>query len=183
VAPYIFHPNDPFPCRERQILMAKPVASDAISRSVFRRDELRWIDGTVADTMTRPDLWVKMWTEFLGLRSVGLRVHATRNGNVRGFPYSSKFLAWFSVHQSVLMQCLKPENRPALAVELRKHPFELETLKGNHYTGSAVSGVLAENGDQRPVPGPPPEPLVQCTYCGTTYKQTEPRCTHCGARR
>jgi hypothetical protein len=73
--PYVFRPNDPFPSRERQIFMTKPVASEAIPHSVFKRDELTWIDGVVTDTMSRPDLWVGMWTGFLRLRATGLRVN------------------------------------------------------------------------------------------------------------
>jgi hypothetical protein len=47
---------------------------------------------------------------------------------------------------------LKPENRPALAVELRKYPYEVEVLRGDYYTGSIVNGVLAENGGPLQVP-------------------------------
>jgi hypothetical protein len=77
---------------------------------------------------------------------------------------------------------LKPENRAALAAEFRKYPYELEALKGDQYIRSAVNGVLAENGGILPVPAPSPELIVRCTYCGSQYKQSEPRCTHCGAR-
>lgn len=180
--PYEFKPNDPYPVRERQILMAKPVANDAIVRKVFRRDELTWIDGWVAETMRQPELWVQTWSQFLGLRSAGLRVKFTRVGNQRGWSYSSKFLAWFSVHHTVVFRTLKPANRAALAAELRKHPYEAEILKGDRFTGSVIAGVLAENGG---LPGmatapAPAEVMVRCGYCGMSYKQAEPRCTNCG---
>jgi len=179
---YVFRPHDPFPCRPRRIFMATP-ANDGVPRSVFRRDELTWIDGAVADTMSRPETWVKIWTNVLGLRADAIRVDPARTGSLWGFLYDSNFLAPFAVHQQVMARSLRPENRPALAVEFRHHPSELELLKGDDYTCSAVNGVLAENGGPPQVPAPPSEPLVRCDYCGSSYKQGEPRCTHCGARR
>jgi hypothetical protein len=181
VTRYVFHPSDAFPFRERQIVMAKPVASNAISRNVFKPDELVWIDGWVADIMGQPDMWVRIWVEFTALRATGLQVKFTRTANRRGWPYSSKFLAWFSVQHTVVMRTLQAGNRPALAAELGKHPYEIEVLRGNRYTGSAVNGVLAESGGPMTVPVPSAEPLIRCAYCGLSYKQSEPRCTHCGA--
>lgn len=87
------------------------------------------------------------------------------------------------MQHTVVIRCLQPSNRPALAAELRKHPYEVEVLKGNPYTASAVSGVLAESGGPLAVPAPPAEPLARCAYCGLSYKQSEPHCTHCGAGR
>lgn len=183
MAHYVFRANDPFPCRERKIFMTKPVASAAIPLTVFRLDELTWINGVVADTMSRPDLWAGMWTGFLRLRAAGLRVTPKGTSHGWGFVYSSEFLAWFSVHESVMALSLKPKNRPALAVELKKYPYELEALRSDPYIGSAVRGVLAESGGPLPVPTPPSEPVVRCAYCGTSYKQSAPRCINCGARR
>jgi hypothetical protein len=182
MAPYVFRPNDPFRFPERHILMAKPVASSAIARGVFKRDELVWIDGWVADVMGRPEMWVDVWKQFLGLRAAGLRAKVTKTGNRRGFQYSSKFLAWFSVQHTVVALTLQPGNRPTLAAELRKHPYEVEVLRGNHFTASAVNGVLAESGGLVTASAAPVEPLVRCGYCGASYKQTEPRCTNCGGR-
>jgi hypothetical protein len=181
VARYVFRPNDAFPFRERQIIMSKPVANNAVSRNVFKPDELVWIDGWVADVMGQPDMWVGTWMQFLTLRGAGLQAKFTRTGSRRGFQYSSKFLAWFSVQHTVVIRCLQASNRPALAAELRKHPYEVEVLRGNSYTGSAVSGVLAESGGPLMAPVLPAEPLTRCAYCGLSYKQSEPRCTHCGA--
>jgi hypothetical protein len=182
--PYVFRPNDPFPCRERKIFMTKPVASEAIPLTLFKLDELTWINGVVADTMSRPELWTGMWTGFLRLRATGLRINPTTTSRHGwGFVYSSEFLAWFSVHESVMALSLKPKNRPALAVELRKYPYEQEALRSDPYIGSAVRGVLAETGEPVPVPAPSSDPLIRCTYCGATYKHSDPRCTHCGARQ
>jgi hypothetical protein len=181
MAPYVFHPNDPYPCRERQILMGKPVASNAIARSVFKRDELTWIDGWVADRMGQPELWVQSWSQLLSLRAAGLRVKLTRVGNRRGWQYNSKFLAWFSIQHTVVALTLQPGNRPALAAELRKHPYEAEVFRGDRFAGSAVAGVLAESGGLPNMSAPPADLLVRCGYCSMSYKQTEPRCTNCGA--
>lgn len=94
MAGYVFRPNDVFPCRERQIVMSKPVANDAISGNVFKPDELVWIDGWVADIMGLPDTWVPMWMQFLVLRARGLQqAKVTRAGSRVGFRYGSRFLA------------------------------------------------------------------------------------------
>jgi hypothetical protein len=180
MAPYVFRPNDPFPFPERHILMAKPVASTAIARGVFKRDEMVWIDGWVADLMRQPDTWVRTWTQLLALRAASLRAKATKVGNRRGYNYSSKFLAWFSVQHTVVALTLQPGNRPTLAAELKKCPYEVEVLKGNHYTGSALNGVLAEGGGLLTASAALVEPLVRCGYCGVSYKQTEPWCRNCG---
>jgi hypothetical protein len=124
MAQYVFRPNDAFSFRERQIIMAKPVANDAISRKVFKSDELVWIDGWVADVMGRPDQWIPIWMTFLGLRTRGLQAKFTRSGGRRGFQYSSKFLALFSGHHTMVFRCIQESNRPALAAELRKHPYD-----------------------------------------------------------
>jgi len=181
MAKYVFRANDAFPFRERQIIMAKPVANNAISRNVFKPDELVWIDGWVADVMNRPDQWIPILMEFLAFRARGLQAKFTRTGSRRGFQYSSKFLAWFSVQHTVVIRCLQESTRPVLAAELRKHPYETEVLRGNPYTSSAVSGVLAESAGPPIMPVPPGEQLTRCAYCGMSYKRSEPRCSHCGA--
>ena len=180
--PYVFHPNDAFPCWERQILTTARVAGSAIPRRLFRRDELTWIDGWVAEIMSQPDLWVQSWTEYLALRASGPR-HARAGENQRGIQYSSRFLASFAVHHTVVALSLKPSNRPTLAAELRNHPYEAELLRGDPFAGSHVNGVLAESGGPLTVSAPPAEQLIPCAYCGSKYKQSEPRCTHCGAGR
>lgn len=183
MAQYVFRPNDAFSFRERQIVMAKPVANDAISRKVFKPDELVWIDGWIADVMGRPDQWIPTWMAFLGLRTRGLQARFTSRGGRRGFQYSSKFLALFSVHHTVVFRCIQESNRPALAAELRKHPYEAELLKGDRFTGSVINGVLAESAGPPTAPVSPAEPLTRCAYCGMSYKLSEPRCSHCGANQ
>jgi hypothetical protein len=131
--------------------------------------------------MRRPETWVAVWTQFLKFRAAGLRVTPTRVGNRISFPYNSGFLTRFSAHHTVIALSLQPANRPVLAAELRKHPYELEVLKGNQFSASAVNGVLAESGGLQPAPGLPAGPVVRCAYCGSASPQSEPRCRHCGA--
>lgn len=182
MASYVFRPNDPYPRRERQIFIASPVTSGTpIPRSIFKPDELIWIDGWVADRIARPEVWLDTWNQLLSLRGLAAQIESSRVANQRGWTYSSKFLAWVSVQHAVMTMTLLPANRPALAAEFRRHPFETELFKGNSFTASVVAGVLAESGGLPTARIPPSETFIHCAYCAQGFKQSEPRCTHCGA--
>ena len=115
----------------------------------------------------------------LSLSARALAGPPTRNGSGWSYAYGSQFLALFVVHDTLVMHSLEPENRPAFAAELRKHPYEVELLRADPYVASAVNGVLAENGGLATVPAV--KALVRCAYCGASFKVSEPRCSHCGA--
>jgi hypothetical protein len=148
---------------------------------LFRQDEQTWIAGWVDQIMSESDQWIPSWMEFLDLRRNGKAI--MRDPNDRGYLYSSIFLARFALHHWIVVQTLQPDNRPTLAAELRKHPYETEMLGGEPFVVSHVNGVLAESGGPLTVSAPPAEQLIACAYCGSKYKQSEPRCAHCGARR
>jgi hypothetical protein len=179
---YQFHAHDPYPRRERQVVITNPVVSAPIPRFIFKPDELTWIDGWIADRMAQPQTWLDTWSELLSLRRMAVRPDYVR-ASASGWSYSSKFLAWFSIQHAVMTMTLLPANRPALAAEFRRHPFETEIIRTNTFTASVVAGVLAENGGRWPGAAAtlPADLLVRCRYCTMTYKQGEPRCTNCGA--
>ena len=74
------------------------------------------------------------WNQLLSLRGLAAQIESSRTANQRDSTYSSKLLASFSVQHAVMTMTLLPANRPALAGELRRHPFETEIFKGKSFT-------------------------------------------------
>ena len=70
--------------------------------------------------------------KFLSLREAALRTGVAGRNHV----HSSTFLAMFAVHHTVVGLSLQPDNRPTLAAELRKHPYEAELLRGDPFVES-----------------------------------------------
>jgi hypothetical protein len=104
-------------------------SGNPIPRFIFKPDELIWIDGWIADRIAQPEVWLDTWNQILSLRDLAAQMECSRAGNQRGWTYSSKFLAWFSIQHAVMTMTLLPANRPALAAEFRRHPFETEIFK------------------------------------------------------
>jgi len=191
---YVFTPGAPYPVQEHVIKMRTLVANNQISRGLFQPIELKWIDANRDSALGYPPAWVGIWTTFLGLRSAGLNVKPVIWNNMKYYPYTASFVARFSYHLSVTLFTLEPAGRPVLAAQLRMHPYETEILRGDHYSGAAINGVLAENGGlagsvvSPPLPPPivlaPRGPqLVACRHCRRNFFDNLPACPWCGAPR
>ena len=170
------------PCRSGDMVKVGKLPFGLLfGRSVFSPPMWQWIDGEVARVKDHEQLWVPALMAHYAAHQVLTRDLPTlakqkaQSFTKANFRLKAQFCASWQVYEVLWRFYL--ENKPVLAQQLQRHPYEREVLRNSKYFGAAIAGILAEL--DYAAAAAPQAGERDCPFCAERIKAAAVVCRHC----